>query len=198
MVNRAGSKRTPRRARRRGAPTLADLVQRYTDELREPACLRLAFYAEQPSLAHALEAVAGWRDEEGRVEPHQKHLGLRAREEAARAIRALEPGQCTSFEQVHEQVRSALEPVRGIGPRTVYDVSLRIGAVLGLPPTRLILHPGCLGGARALGLPTGESSLPVSALPEELRRLHAWEIENLLACFGPELRRLAAPRRRAA
>ena len=174
----------------RTEPTAA-IVQDYIQHVRQRACEHLAFYAEQPSLDHALEVVATWRNPEGKVERHQRRLRRDVKRVAGELIRRLELRAATSFEVVFERVQEALGGVHGAGDLVVYDVALRLAAVLGLPPQRVYLHRGSRSGARALGIRTNERSLPLDAFPREFRRLHAWEIENLLCVYK---HRLSTPR----
>ena len=165
----------------------AAIVQDYIQHVRERACEHLAFYAEQPSLRNALEVVAAWRDPSGKIERHQRRLRRDVKEAAGELIRRLELGGATSFESVFQRVQEAVGGIRGAGDLVVYDVALRLAAVLGLPPQRVYLHRGSRVGARALGVRTKERSLPLDAFPPEFRRLHAWEIENLLCVYKHEL-----------
>lgn len=189
---RAGDCRPTARVRGKRAAhapaTLQTIVEHYVANVRERACERLAYYAEQPSLAHALEVVASWRDHDNRVEAHQRRLKRDVKREASERIRALDIRQAMTFEAVFQAVEQALGDIRGLGQLAIYDVSLRLAAVLGLPPERVYLHCGSRKGARALGIRSRERSLSVDRFPPELRRLHGWEIENLLCVYADELR----------
>ncbi len=175
--------------------TYADVVTDYIARVRPGACERLAFYANQMCLDHALDVVSSWRGADGECEPHQRWLAKAAKEEAAARIRRLEVGRVESFEELFQAVQAALGSIDGIGALTIYDVSLRLGALLGFPPARVHLQRGSLEGARHLGLDGRRGSLPTEAFPAEFRRLHAWEIENCLCLYKRELRRIAAPAR---
>lgn len=183
---------------RRSPRTLAEVVADYVAHVRERACEHLSFYANQPSLAEALVVVASFRGPDGNWEPHQRRLAREARAAAADRIRALELGDAMTFAEVHRRVEEALGPLDGIGPLTVYDVSLRLGAVLGLPPQHVYLQRAALAGARALGLPARVDCVPVDRFPPELRRLYAWEILNLLRAYREELCNLGRKARRVA
>lgn len=178
--------------------TLRDIVDDYVEHVRPRACERLAYYATQLSLDHVREVVASWRREDGTVEPHQRRVSHDAKAEAGQRIRHLKAADTESFEALFTRVQEAIGSIHGIGPLCVYDVALRIGALLGFPPAEVYLHRGSLAGARALGLDVTARSLPLSAFPAELRRLHAWEIENFLCVYKDALRRLALEKQRAA
>lgn len=183
-----------RRGRTARAPrgaSLAALVAGYVADIRPEACARLAFYANQASLAAALEVVAAWRDEHGRVEVRQSRLGRAVREAAAARIRALSLADAVTFATVHSRVEAALGGLRGLGELAVYDVALRLGAVLGLPPQAVFLARGVQAAARVLGVPRARWAA-IDAFPAEMRRLHAWEVENFLRLNA---RRLALDRR---
>lgn len=173
----------------RSAPQVppAAIVQDYIQHVRQPACEHLAFYAEQPSLEDALEVVSSWRSPEGKIERRQRRLRRDVKRIAGELIRKLELRSATSFEEVFQRVQEGIGGLRGAGDRAVYDVALRLSAVLGLPPKRVYLHRGSRAGARALGLRTTERSLSLDAFPPEFRRLHAWEIENLLCVYKDKL-----------
>jgi len=169
------------------SPPLPAIVQDYIQHVRQRACEHLAFYAGQPSLGDALDVVATWRNPEGKIERHQRRLRRDVKRVAGELIRQLELRAATSFEAVFQRVQEALGGVNGAGDLVVYDVALRLAAVLGLPPQRVYLHRGSRAGARALGIRTKERSLPLDAFPPEFRRLHAWEIENLLCVYKDKL-----------
>ena len=171
----------------RSLDTLADIVQHYVENVRGRACAGLAYYASQLSLDHVLEVVASWRNEEDLCESHQCRVTREAKQAAAERIRQLDVKSATTFEEVFRRVQDAIGDIRGIGDLAVYDVSLRIGALLGLAPERVYLQGGARHGARALGIQSRERALPVNAFPPEFRRLHAWEIENLLCIYKRKL-----------
>lgn len=92
---------------------------------------------------------------------------------------------------------SLIGRVRGIGPTTVYDVSLAIGAKFGLEPELIYLHAGTLDGARAIGLSVrGLRALPMDAFPSAFRRLRPYEVEDCLCIYKHELRGIAEALRR--
>jgi hypothetical protein len=169
-----------------GSP-LAALVDRYADELRPSACQRLSFYANQPSLVDVLAVVRTWRDEDGNVEQRQRRLPQAVRDRAAERLADLDLADADRFRDVFARVQEMLAGIRGLGEVALYDVALRLGAMLGLPPENVYLHGSSREGARALGIRTGERSLPRDAFPPELARLHAWEIEAFLCHYKVEL-----------
>jgi len=174
--------------------SLSALVDDYVRRVRPDAIEDLSFYANQFSLAETLVLVGDWKDKDGRCPVHQKFLPARVKAAAGERIRALDIGAARHFNDVFEAVEREVGVLEGVGPRTVYDIALRLGAVLGLPPTRVFLHASALRGARALGLVPRERSLALDAFPGELRRLGAWEIENFLGLYADDLARLKRTR----
>jgi hypothetical protein len=67
------------------------------------------------------------------------------------------------------------------------DRALRIGAKLGLQPTKEYLHAGTRVGARTLGLDWRAPVVDVRDLPRPLRTLAPHEIEDVLCVFKSRL-----------
>jgi len=78
-----------------------------------------------------------------------------------------------------------------IGPLTVYDTALRIGARLGLSPQKVYLHAGTRHGAAVLGFGPDRPSISLSELPKPLDELNAEEAEDVLCIYAADLARLA-------
>ena len=91
--------------------------------------------------------------------------------------------RATSFDDLFDLVDKHILPIQGIGPLTVYDTALRIGARLGLSPTRVYLHAGTRAGARELGLDAQRGTIEMDELPEPLRQLSPREAEDLLCIY---------------
>jgi hypothetical protein len=96
------------------------------------------------------------------------------------------------FDQLHETVEAASGSIKGIGPLTVYDTALRIGAWRGLLPTKVYLHAGTRTGAKNLGLAWRQPSLEMEVLPLPLQALPAHQVEDVLCIykdvFGVEMK----------
>ena len=93
---------------------------------------------------------------------------------------------CTSTSWSNE--RSAASSV--IGRLTVYDVTTRIAAHLGLTPECVYMHAGTAVGAKALGLEATKTIGPME-LPEAFRRLRPYEIEDCLCLYKRQLLEIA-------
>ena len=91
-----------------------------------------------------------------------------------------------NFDWLHDGVERIGSEIEGIGPMTIYDVSVRISGWLGshgcphAAPDRIYLHQGCKTGVKMLGLPTNVKSLPLSAFPKELQVMDADDLEDFL------------------
>jgi len=95
-----------------------------------------------------------------------------------------------SFEALHEEVKKAIDPIKGIGELTVYDTAHRIGAYLKLRPKFVYLHTGTRRGAKALGLDHRAEKLPKSIFPKEFHCLSEEQIEDCLCIYDEGLRQL--------
>ncbi len=115
---------------------------------------QISWFQKQPSLHAAIETAARAVDERGRRFSHQYRIRRTAILEATAALLAVEEqlGRTRSFDGLFEVVSKQLQDVAGIGELYRYDTAFRIGAYLRLFPTRVYLHAGTRGGARALGL----------------------------------------------
>lgn len=72
----------------------------------------------------------------------------------------------------------------GVGELYAYDVSVRLGAFLGLSPAAVYLHAGVRAGAKELGLNVaGKVKLEWSDLPDALRQSGDFDMmEDFLCC----------------
>jgi hypothetical protein len=186
----------PSRTSRTLPLTLASVVTDYVRREREPAIERLLFYLNQPP-ERILDLVASWRGPDGACEPRQRRVPRAARERAGAAIRALRLEGLASFEELHDRVAESIGRIRGIGALTVYDVSFRIGAFLGVMPRRVYLHGGALAGARALDAAFQAGPRRPEAFPRWFRALEPWEIENCLCVYKEALRAIGRRKRAA-
>lgn len=159
------------------------IVDDYIRFDRKRAQRELAFYAQQPSLAKALELAALAVREDGKRCSHQRRIPRRSLAAARRAIERLDLEEMASFEELHDAIEVATKSISRIGPLTVYDTALRLGAYLGLEPRMVFLHAGTRSGAVALGLGNGAQRLPMSALPPPFRHLKPREAEDCLSIY---------------
>ena len=100
--------------------------------------------------------------------------------------------KCKTFESVHKTIEKV--KVKGFGPLSIYDATVRITAYLGIVPDNVYLHAGALIGAKSLefkgALPVGSTekpTIPLAEFPESFQEVGALKLENLLCSFKNEL-----------
>lgn len=147
----------------------------------------MLFYKEQPSLYEAIVRAMSFKEKSGKHYSHQRRINKDAqksmRHKLVADLNTIE--RQNSFHNLHAFIQSKTAPITGIGPLTIYDVSLRIGAYLNLEPELIYVHAGAMDGAKSLGL-SGET-LQINALPKAFQKLSPSEIEACLCihkdCF---------------
>jgi hypothetical protein len=96
--------------------------------------------------------------------------------------------KCSSFDKIHELLRSLCKPINRVGELCVYDISLRIAAKQDLLPDKVYIHLGVTAGAKALlKRDIKETFFLPSDLPAPLSKLPAHHIENLLCIYKDKL-----------
>ena len=176
--------------------TLDDLVARYIDKARDRMKKYLRYY-EQQTLNDAIRIAALSVFPDGKRHAHQKRRTQPALDESARRLPGVQDKikKCKSFEDLRKLVDSTIRTVPDIGCLTIYDISLRIGAKLGLYPKVIYLHSGPHSGprvgAKVLGLNYRQKSLPIEDIPEPISsNLEPYEIEDFLCNCKKELKDL--------
>ena len=188
--------REPDPCSRRGAQkgpisSLDQIVQRHISEHRPRAARELRYYKLQRSLEKAIEVAVLARMPSGKRHPHQRRIPGRVLEVAKEQLFSADLERCDSFAKLFATVEEAIRPIHGIGELAVYDTAQRIGAYLGLMPERVYLHAGTREGAKALGVDVRRKTVAVDELPEPLRALEAYEIEDCLCIYKAELKELS-------
>ena len=179
--------------RRQGDSTLADLVSDYIEKYRGGMKRRLRDYKDQPTLNDAIEIAALCVSSNGKRHGHQRRITQSALNESARRLLGVqdEIKMCRDFDSLRGFVDSTVRGIRGIGPLTIYDTALRIGAKLDLYPKAVYLHRGVISGAKALGLNYRQKSIPIEDIPEPISSvLEPYEIEDFLCIYKGNLRKL--------
>jgi hypothetical protein len=158
---------------------------------RSEAAAELQFFRRQPSLVAAIRCAARSITPSGQRHTHQRRRSKHTLADAERKLvaTARQLRDSASFAELHEVVRSAIDPIKGIGPLTVYDIATRIGGHLRLEPDVVYLHAGTAIGAKALQL-NGRDTLHPEMLPPAFGALRPREIEDCLCIYSNELRRL--------
>lgn len=148
------------------------------------------WFRQQPTLEFAIEQAALATNSKDKRYSHQCRLKKTVLEEARRVLlmNSKTIAQSKSFDDLFSLVETKVGGITGIGELYIYDTSLRIGAKLGLLPTKVYLHAGTRKGAQALGFKGRVRTVEVSELPSELRQLEPYEIEDVLCIFAGDLK----------
>ena len=167
--------------------TLGALVFYYIDEHRDRMKKYFRYY-DQQTLNDAIRIAALSVLPGGKRHGHQRRIIQPALNESARRLLDVQDKikMCRNFEDLRGFVDRKIGDVWGIGTLTIYDISLRIGAKLGLYPQAVYLHRGVISGAKALGLNYRQKSIPIKNIPEPISsNLEPYEIEDFLCiCKG--------------
>lgn len=142
--------------------------------------------AEAPDFWTAVWRACRSRGANGKMHNHQSKVREANRQAlAVRILTRIERRHrgFTDFDDLHDTIEELAPP--GIGPVTVYDVAVRIGAFLRVEPTSLYLHAGVRIGWEALmGKPyRGVKRIPARYLPPEFEPLPADEVEDFLCTY---------------
>lgn len=174
-----------------------DFQWRYVD--RKKTDQVIAFCADAPNFPIAVQRAVEARDAFGKHHNHQSKVDITARRKFGRKIiRKAARGALPldDFDMMYEQF-DAIRPY-GIGPVTVYDVAVRVGAFLGIEPHSVYMHAGVRQGLKALqeALWRQESQgsqvlqldwrafkVPVSAFPHPMDGMRADDVEDILCTY---------------
>ena len=150
----------------------------------------IAWFRDQPSLRQAIEVAAHATDQRGRLYSHQYRIRRISIAQAGAALVAAEQqiARVGSFDELLTVITGQLREVSGTGELHCYDTAFRIGAHLGLLPTRVYLHAGTRVGARALDLAYEKDSLKMSEIPAELWQRAPHEVEDILCIYADAFR----------
>lgn len=164
--------------------TLGVVVAHYNSFNRATPIAELDYFSAQPSFEEAISEAALCRVRGKRLS-HQCRIPRAVLDEARMRLlsNASILGNARTFEELHADIEILIGSISGIGPLTVYDIALRIGAYRNKSPKLIFLHAGTRGGAKALGLDWQASTLKVEDLPASLRQLTAREAEDVLCIY---------------
>lgn len=174
---------------------LADLVQQYLDRISRfgPSCDDCAACWEElpdaADLARAIRIAALSTNKDGKRLSHQRRIPASVLERVAEQLgqRQAEIDSCDDFEALHRVVVGVCAPIHGAGELLAYDVAFRIGAYLGIEPSRVYLHAGTRKGARHLGI--SGNVVDMADLPAALHGLKPWQAEDFLCIYAKHLKR---------
>jgi len=152
-------------------------VCRFRDNIPE-------YCAEAHTAGMALRRAVRSKRPNGKMHNHQSKVSKALPALEARLQESL-PSlvKCETFGQLYAAIDLRATP--GIGPMTIYDVSVRFGAWLGLKPDSIYIHAGTKAGLKALGVDTRGwwMSYSMELLPAVLRNKDADEVEDFLCTY---------------
>ena len=168
---------------------LDSIVQHYIAKHRAPGEAELDRFRSEPSLRACIRRAGLGRSPDVNRSRDQRSIPASVLAEQL-LKRSDAMSSCHSFEELFDIVEAEGGRLYGIGEMAVYDMALHIGAYLKLEPTEIYLHGGTRAGARALGFDGARRSLRADELPQGLRRLKPYELENCMRIYAQDLERL--------
>jgi hypothetical protein len=182
----------------RRTDSLTESVAHYIAEVAPRRRTAARFYESQSTLVDVIRVAARAEDARGKRLSHQRRIPRSSRLslEAGLLRQRRRIKKASSFEALHEVVAEVAKSIRSIGPLTVYDTALRVGAWLRLEPAVVFLHAGTRIGARRLGLDVSSGTLSPKALPPAFDALRPDEVEDVLCIYKDVFGHTMGARRR--
>jgi len=165
---------------------LEAVVRAYQQRPLRKGAHELASFAAEPSLEAAVSRAGLAERFNGKRlvrYNHQRRIPRQALAVARERLLAADLKSCTSFHELFLAVEAAIDDIPRIGELMVYDTALRVGSKLGLEPAKVYLHSGTRVGARRLGLDSRAHWIERQELPEPLRSLPPWQVEDILCIY---------------
>jgi hypothetical protein len=146
-------------------------------------------FAKLDSVEQAIQYVDYWlgqprkRNGEFQIHPHQRQISRERRNACRDALLANKDrlAKCKTFEELRSFIANAIPSSRKDGV-AIYDMTLRIGAFLGIKPNYVYLHAGAKRGAAQFGI-KGRKMVKVEELPEGFRKLKPEIVEDILCIY---------------
>lgn len=177
-----------------------DFQWRYVDRKKTDQVIK--YCGESTNLAVAVRRAVEARDEFGKHHNHQSKVDITARRKFGakiihRAARGALP--LTDFDKLYDTL-DFIKPY-GIGPVTVYDVAVRIGAYTGAEPKSVYMHAGVRQGFKALqnafdrmgneaegwhlivGVSPRQEKVKLDHFPPPLNKMKADDVEDILCTY---------------
>lgn len=143
----------------------------------------LNFY-KKLTLNEAISYAALSRNGENFKHPHQQRISNKVLKKFANKLlnKEEEIRKAQNFEKLFDIIQSNL--CKGIGPLTVYDTALRIGANLKKYPKYIYVQAGSKNGAqKLLNKRINKRYISKKELPKNFEKLNEFQIENLLCIY---------------
>jgi len=147
------------------------------------------FY-EGLELKDAITYAASGLNANGRINSHQRRLGVNTLRKSAEIIESLYPAiqKSTSFAEIFEITEAVKSEKKGLGDLWSYDTALRIAFNRGEKyyPQSVFIQQIVIKGIKKLfpKMTINNRSLPSSAFPKAIQQLQPYEIENFLCVWG--------------
>lgn len=172
-----------------GQPNLRHIANICRRDYQRGAESEVRWFAIQPDLSTALKIAAFAIKPGGKRFSHQRRIPRSMLAKAHRALSGVAPSlrHLDDFEAIHNLVESTVRPIHGLGELYVYDTALRIGAYLGVLPSRVYVHAGVRKGAQRLGFQRGCRTIGLSQLPLAFRQFAPYQVEDILCIFKDDL-----------
>lgn len=147
----------------------------------------LAFYQQLPTIEQSIEYAALAKQQDGKRHPHQRRLTRQTLEDVKQQLltKKQQLEDAPAFEAILAIVRSCRVP--GFGELACYDAALRLAVRLDKLPQHVYLHRGTRKGASALGLAVDREYIPVAELPQPLRTIQPYQVEDFLCIYKAHL-----------
>lgn len=147
----------------------------------------LNYYMQLSTVEEVIENAVLARNSNGKRHAHQRRLKQTVLENVKGNVikRKQDILDCKSFKDLFSIISECSE--KGFGELAIYDTSLRIGTWLGKFPTVVYLHRGTRIGAKRLGIPISDKTLCMTELPNPLRDLEPYEIEDFLCVYKSKI-----------
>lgn len=170
---------------------LSEIVKSYKEHCRGGAERERRYFRIQRTFEDALKLAALAQKPDGKRFSHQRRIPKRVLLKSLSVLlkqsRPLK--KAGTFEELHDKLSELLGNIKGIGALYIYDTAFRIGAFLNLEPVYVYLHAGTSQGAKNLGLKQTSGFLNLNILPPALKKLKAWEVEDILCIYKHEIKR---------
>lgn len=197
---KAFSKEPPREPLDNLRAIVEDFQWRYVD--RKLTDQVIVHCKRAPTLSVAIDRAVRARDAMGKHHNHQSKVDLGARLLLGARLRAhrrqvrgftLLQGD-NRFDRLHDLI-DEIKPY-GIGPVTVYDVAVRVGAFLNIEPISVYMHAGVRQGMLALEKALDRTEcpddltgchkrkrVPIDMFPRPLNQMRADDVEDILCTY---------------
>lgn len=210
-AQKAFSKEPPKQPLTNLTAITEDFQWRYVDRKKTDQVVK--YCRKAPTYAKAVRRAVEARDKNGKHHNHQSKVDIMARRKLGsrmcskkftRYVKALSAREddgpdwlYSRFDGLHDAIDD-IKPF-GIGPVTVYDVAVRVGAYLGIEPRSVYLHAGVRQGVKALAAGlcaigdvkrgeqlkkmTGMKAIPMSYFPKPWNEMKADDVEDMLCTY---------------